>query len=126
VPWKSRLVNGSLSKNEVEAAIDGDDAMDFPAWLKNFDLARWWQAAIVVGVVVLLAALAAGQSGIAIIGLAGVFCGFGEWMNHRKEMENRRGGTLTTYERANRPQGLVLVGLGVVLALIGFYRLIVS
>jgi hypothetical protein len=41
-------------------------------------------------------------------------------------MEIRRGGTLTTYERANRPQGLVLVSLGVVLALIGFYRLIVS
>jgi hypothetical protein len=100
--------------------------MDLPGWLKNFDLARWWQAAIVVGIVVLLAALAAGERGIAIIGLAGVFCGFGEWMNHRKEMEISRLGTLTTYERANRPQGLVLVALGVALAIIGFYRLIVS
>jgi hypothetical protein len=100
--------------------------MDIPNWLKNFDFARWWQAAIVVGVVTLLAALAAGERGIAIIGLAGVFCGFGEWMNHRKEMQIRHGGTLTTYERVNRPQGLVLAGIGVFLALIGFYRLIVN
>jgi hypothetical protein len=77
-----------------------------------------------VGVVTLLAALAAGERGIAIIGLAGVFSGFGERMNHRKEMEIRHGGTLTTYERVNRPQGLVLVGFAVVLALIGFYQLI--
>jgi len=103
-----------------------DDTMDFPSWLKKFDLARWWQAAIVVSLVTLLAALAAGQNGFAMIGLAGVLCGFGKWMNHRKEMEIRPSGTLTTYERANRTQGLVLVGLGVVLGLIGLYRVIAS
>jgi hypothetical protein len=35
-------------------------------------------------------------------------------------MEISRLGTLTTDERANRPQGLPLVGLGVVLAVISF------
>ncbi len=89
-------------------------------WLKSFaeklDLARWWKVAIVVGLAILLAALAAKDRDIIVIGLAIIACGFGEWLNHRMETEIRHGGTLTTFERVNRPLGLTLDGIGVVLA----------
>lgn len=64
-------------------------------WLKNFDLRRWWIAAIAVGVAVVFAALAAKDRDVVLIGLGIVSCGFGEWLNHRMEMEIGPRGTLT-------------------------------
>jgi hypothetical protein len=100
--------------------------MDAPEWLKKIDLQRWWNLAIAIGFVLVLASLAASDHAIAIIGIAIMVFGFGERFNHRMEMEIRPGGTLTTYERHNRPQGLALLGLGVVLGAIGLYRLIAN
>ncbi len=78
-------------------------------WLRNFDLRRWWIAAIAVGVAVLVPASATKDHDIAIIGFGIVACGFGEWMNHRMETEIKNNGTLTTFPRVNRLQGIVLV-----------------
>jgi hypothetical protein len=93
-------------------------------WLKNFDVQRWWKAAIVVGLAVIVAALAIKERDIVVVGFGVVACGFGEWMNHRMETEIRHGGTLTTFERKNRPLGLALDAIGVVLIVLGFYGFI--
>lgn len=95
-------------------------------WLKSFDLQRWWKAAIAVGLAMVVAALASKDRDIAVIGLGIVACGFGEWMNHRMEMEFVNGGPLTSFPRVNRPMGLVLDTLGFMLVGLGLYRLIAS
>jgi hypothetical protein len=88
---------------------------------------RWWNLAIAIGVAFALASLVVDNHPSAILGVAIMAFGFGERFNHRMgEMEIRPGGTLTTYERHNRPQGLALVGLAVVLGAIGLFRLIVG
>jgi hypothetical protein len=97
-------------------------------WLKGFaekfDLARWWKAGIVVGLAILLGALAAKDRDVVVIGLAIIACGFGEWLNHRMEMEIRHGGKLTTFERVNRPLGVALDAIGIVLAAFGLFHLL--
>jgi hypothetical protein len=97
-------------------------------WLKGFagklDLARWWKVAIVVGLAILLAALAAKDRDVIVIGLAIVACGFGESFNHPMETEIRHEGTLTTFERANRPLGLTLDAIGIALAAFSLYHLL--
>jgi hypothetical protein len=100
--------------------------MDFPEWLKKIDLERWCNLAIAIGVVFVIASLAANDHAVAIMGLAIMAFGFGERFNHRMEMEIRPGGTLTTYERRNRPQGLALIGLATVLGAVSLYRLIAN
>jgi hypothetical protein len=92
-------------------------------WLKELDLQRWWIAAIAVGLVVIVAALTAKNNAVAIIGFGIIACGFGEWFNHRMEIQIIHGGTLTTYPRFNRSQGLALVALGIILTGFGLYRL---
>jgi hypothetical protein len=98
-------------------------------WLKGFaeklDLARWWKVAILVGLAIVVAALAAKDRDVVVIGLAIIACGFGEWLNHRMEMEIRHGGKVTTFERVNRPLGLVLDAIGIVLAGFGFFYLLI-
>jgi hypothetical protein len=93
-------------------------------WLKNFDLRRWWITAGVVGLVITLAALPGDNRGGILVGLGVISCGLGEWMNHRVSVEKRYHGTLITYPRLNRPIGLVLDGLGIVLTAVGFYRFV--
>ena len=97
-------------------------------WLKSFaeklDLARWWKVAIFVGLAILLAALTAKDRDVVVIGLAIIACGFGEWLNHRMEMEIRHGGKPTTFERGNRPLGLALDAIGIVLAVFGLLHLL--
>jgi hypothetical protein len=56
--------------------------------------------------------LAAKDNDVVVIGFGVIACGFGEWINHRMETEIRRGGTLTTFERVNRPMGLTLDAIG--------------
>lgn len=93
-------------------------------WLKNFDLRRWWITAIVVGLVITLAALPVDNRGCILVGLGIISCGFGEWMNHRMKVEPSYHGRLITYPRVNRPIGLALDALGILLAAIGLYRLV--
>lgn len=93
-------------------------------WLQKLDLQGWWKVAIAVGVVILLAALAAGDRGFAVIGLGIIAAGFGEWMNHRMETEILHGGQFTTYERVNRPMGLALEGIGIFLIALGLYLVV--
>jgi hypothetical protein len=95
-------------------------------WLKQFDLRRWWIAAIAVGLVISLAAIAANNRDALLVGLGIISCGFGEWMNHRMETEIMRRGTLTTYPRVNRPIGLTLDGLGFMLATAGLYHILMA
>jgi|NGEPerStandDraft_6_1074524.scaffolds.fasta_scaffold368890_2 hypothetical protein len=95
-------------------------------WLKNFDVQRWWKAAIVVGLAIVLGALAVKDHGIALVGLGVVGCGFGEWMNHRMETQFLNGGTLTSFHRFNRPMGLALDGVGIILVALGLYRVIAT
>jgi hypothetical protein len=95
-------------------------------WFKGFDLDRWWKVAIVVGLALVLAALAANNRAVVLVGLGIVACGFGEWINHRMQMEFIHGGTLTSYHRANRPLGLVLDALGTAVAGAGIYLLVMA
>ena len=95
-------------------------------WLQKLDFNRWWKVAIAVGVVIALASLPAKDHGIFLVGIGISACGFGEWMNHRMEMEIKFGGKLTTFERKNRPMGLVLDGLGILLFAVGVYRIVTS
>jgi hypothetical protein len=97
-------------------------------WLKNFidklDLGRWWKVAIVIGVAILFGALAAEDRDMIVFGIAVTLCGFGEWLNHRMETEFRHGGTLTTFERVNRPLGLTLDVIGIALAAFALFHLL--
>jgi hypothetical protein len=95
-------------------------------WLKDFDVERWWKAAIAAGLAIVIVGAMTKDHGIALVGLGIVACGFGEWMNHRTETKSRKGGTLTTFPRVNRAQGLALVGLGIILIAAGLYRLVAS
>jgi hypothetical protein len=95
-------------------------------WLKGFDLSLWWRAAIAVGLAITIAALAANNLPLILIGLGIVACGFGEWVNHPMLIEFMRGGTLTSHPRFNRPLGLMLDALGIALVGFGIYRLIMS
>lgn len=94
-------------------------------WLKGLDLGRWWIAAIALGIVIIVAAVAAKDYAVILIGLGIIAAGFGEWMNHRMETEIRKDGTLTTFERKNRALGLMMDVVGVVLFLLGVIPLIV-
>jgi hypothetical protein len=97
--------------------------MDGIEWLKKLDLQRWWNLAAAIGVVVVLPAIAIQDHAIATVGFGIMACGFGERFNHRMEMSFLNGGMLTTYERTNRPQGVALVVLGVILIAFGLIRL---
>jgi hypothetical protein len=96
-------------------------------WLKSFvekfDIQRWWKAAFFAGLAILVTAIAAKDDCFKVIGLGIMVFGWGEWLNHRMETEIRHGGTLTTYERINRPLGLAIAGLGVVVVALGLYCL---
>lgn len=48
------------------------------------------------GLVITGAALAVKDRPVAIIDLGMIACGFGEWFNHRQEMDIFRGGSLST------------------------------
>jgi hypothetical protein len=93
-------------------------------WLKELDLGRWWKVAIAIGVVIAAVAIAAKDHPSALIGFGMISSGFGEWMNHRMETEIRAGDAQTTFERNNRPLGLVFAILGLVLIAIGLLTLI--
>lgn len=95
-------------------------------WLKNFDLERWWNAVIVVGLAVLVAGVAAKDRAIVLIGLGMIAAGFGEWLNHGKQMEFMGAGMLTSFPRQNRVAGLLLLTLGILLMAFGLYRLLTA
>lgn len=95
-------------------------------WLSKLDLGRWWKVTIAAGIAMIVPAIAAKDHGFALIGLGVIALGFGEWMNHRMEKQIRHGGTLTTFERVNRPVGLALDGIGIVLIALGLFRVITS
>jgi hypothetical protein len=81
--------------------------MEFPAWLKNFDAARWWQAAIVVGIASSCLPHSRPDRAVSLsLALREYSAASVNGRSTARKIEIRRGGTLTTYERANRPQGL--------------------
>ena len=55
--------------------------------LKNFVPQRWWFALIAVGLVIGVAAVAAANYDVALIGLGMRAGGFGEWINHGIETD---------------------------------------
>jgi hypothetical protein len=75
------------------------------------------------GLAILVTAIAAKDDCFKAIGLGVLAFGWGEWLNHRMETEFRHGGTLTTYERVNRPLGLAIAGVGIVVVAFGLYCL---
>ena len=89
-------------------------------------LRRWWIAAIAVGLAITVAAIAAKNHGGILIGLGIGACGFGDWMNHRMETKIKAGGTLTTFERKNRPLGLSLDGIALLVIVLGLLLIIVT
>jgi hypothetical protein len=93
-------------------------------WLSKLDFARWWKVLIAVGVAFVLGALIAKDVAFQVIGLGIVASGFGEWMNHRMEMEPRHGGVVTSFERKNRFIGVFLDVVGVILILTGLNHLL--
>jgi hypothetical protein len=97
-----------------------------PSWLEKLDLQRWWKVAIAVGVAIVVPAVSVKDQGFALIGLGVIALGFGEWMNHRMETQIKYSGTLTTFERVNRPMGLALDGVGIILIALGLFRIVVS
>jgi hypothetical protein len=118
----------SATTRRASAVIFGDRRQPVSDldWLKKLDLQRWWIVAIAMGFAMAIAALHYNNSNIAIVSLGIIACGFGEWMNHRKEMAIMHRGTLTTYPRVNRPQGVALVVVGIILIGVGLYRLVIS
>jgi len=47
-------------------------------------------------------------------------------MNHRMETKIKAGGTLTTFERKNRPLGLSLDGIALLVIVLGLLLIIVT
>ena len=92
--------------------------------LKNFVPRRWWFALIALGLVIVVAAVAANNNDVALIGLGIVAGGFGEWMNHRMEMDFVNRAMLAAYHRDNRPTGDALDGVGFILIVAGLYHVL--
>ena len=45
-------------------------------WLKDFDVERWWKAAIAAGLAIVIVGAVTKDHGIALVGLGIVACGF--------------------------------------------------
>jgi hypothetical protein len=103
--------------------------MDF---LKGIDLTHWWNVLIACGLALVVAALAAHERGLILIGLGMISWGFGESSNHKKMIEFMPAsayipqGILTSYPRLPRPLGLSLDFVGFALILFGIWKLLSS
>jgi hypothetical protein len=103
--------------------------MDF---LKTFDLTHWWNKLIAVGVPIIVAALAANERGLIFIALGVIAFGLGESINHRKEIEITPpnvyvpAAMITSYHRSMRPLGVVFDVAGLILIVVGFWKLLAA
>jgi uncharacterized membrane protein len=76
---------------------------------------------IAVGLAILLAALAATLFLWVLVLYSAALAN-----DYGKDLEVSRHGTLTLFPRVNKPVGLFLVGLGIIVAMMGLYRLIAT
>jgi hypothetical protein len=101
-------------------------------WLKGFELDLWWNKLIAVGVAIVVAALAAKERGLIFVGLGLIAIGFGELLNHRRHESITPPSAwqpqflITGHLRMPHPLGLAIDGVGVILMLVGLYRLLTA
>jgi len=101
-------------------------------FLKGFDLTLWWNSLVAVGLAIIVAALAAHERGLIFIGLGMISWGFGEALNHKTMIEFTPPnayipqGVITSHPRISRPIGLCLDSAGIVLIVVGFWKLLFS
>lgn len=94
--------------------------------LKDIDLRMWWIALILFGVSVIIGALAAKERDWALIGLGAAVCGFGEWAQRPLHTDFCPGWQITSYPRQFNVVGALLDLVGVILILVGLYRVLWS
>jgi hypothetical protein len=101
-------------------------------FLKGFDLTLWWNSLIAIGLAIIVAALAAHERGLIFIGLGMISWGFGEWVNHKQLIQITPPNVyvpqsmITSYPRFSAPFGLCLDGVGLVLIVVGLWKLLFS
>jgi hypothetical protein len=94
-------------------------------FLKSFELHLWWRALFAVGVAVALAAIAAKEKDIFILGAGIAAFALGEWIKRPQVGEMLPGGILKSwYEWRPCISGLVLNAVGIAVALWGAFRLL--
>lgn len=93
-------------------------------FLNNLEKVHWWHVLIGVGLALVLGSLAAKDRAVAAAGFGMIAIGFGEWLNHPKQIEFAFGGMLTSWPRHNRPVGVILDGVGFLLLMLGAFRLL--
>ncbi|MGE3990118.1 hypothetical protein [Pseudorhodoplanes sp.] len=99
-------------------------------FLRSFDLDLWWNKLVAVGLAILVAALAAANKDLIFIALGMVACGFGEGINHRRDISFTAPSAylpqhmITQYLRLWHPVGVLLDIGGVILIVLGLYRML--
>lgn len=98
----------------------------------NAAFEKWYLLLSAAGILLSVAALAAGNSAFLLVTLGMVFVGLGEFINHPYREawigDPRYPGAakISGHPRRNRPHGIAFLGTGGVLMLIGIAKIIIS
>lgn len=92
--------------------------------LSKISLDKWWKLLAAAGAAMSIAAMAAKFTPGLLVGLGIMLIGVGEWHNRASQTEVGYGYKITRYPWTARPLGVLADVVGIVLAIIGLYRLI--
>jgi hypothetical protein len=91
--------------------------------LKKFDLEHWWKLLAAAGATIVVASIAVKFTPTIFLGLGLLACGIGEWIDHPLQTKIGQGFKITGYPRSPSILGVVLDGVGIVLAIVGLIKL---
>jgi hypothetical protein len=91
--------------------------------LQNFQITTWYKAAIAVGTLALLAALAGSKDNAAIVATGCIIIGIGEWINHPKRIRFEWHAKITDVSRLPNVAGLLVEMCGAIIVIYGVYRM---
>jgi hypothetical protein len=94
--------------------------------LKKLDIEHWWKLLAGAGAAIAVASIAAKFNPTIFVGLGLLSIGIGEWKDHPLQTQLAPGFKLTSYPRSSSMLGVLLDVLGVALAGIGLYKLLLA
>ena len=93
--------------------------------LEKLEINTWFKALLAGSFAVLVAAVAASaHPGIMLVATGGVLIGLGEWLNHPKLVTLTAAYKITNTSRDACIVGYLLDAIGIVVAIVGAYKLI--
>ncbi|MEY9110425.1 hypothetical protein ABH999_006621 [Bradyrhizobium yuanmingense] len=94
--------------------------------LSKISLDEWWKVVATAGGAIAVAAVAAKFTPAVLLGVGLLLFGVGEWFNHPLQTKVGIGFKITGHPWRPRLFGIVMDVVGLALAFLGLYRLIVS